>query len=96
MADTPPHQHEHITSRARTIGIASAIWAGSILVSRIMGLVREQVIGRGNGWGIEPAAPERELRGVWEHVHVAIAGACWYLEIDRCLDGWRRSGPRTP
>jgi len=46
LADTPPHQHEHITSRARTIGIASAIWAGSILVSRIMGLVREQVIGR--------------------------------------------------
>lgn len=46
MADTPPHQHQHITSRARTIGIASAIWAGSILVSRIMGLVREQVIGR--------------------------------------------------
>jgi len=46
LADTPPHQHQHITSRARTIGIASAIWAGSILVSRIMGLVREQVIGR--------------------------------------------------
>ena len=46
MADTPPHQDQHITSRTRTIGIASAIWAGSILVSRIMGLVREQVIGR--------------------------------------------------
>lgn len=42
----PPHQHQHITSRARTIGIASAIWGGSIFVSRIMGLVREQVIGR--------------------------------------------------
>jgi putative peptidoglycan lipid II flippase len=33
-------------SRARTIGIASAIWAGSIFLSRIMGLVREQIIGR--------------------------------------------------
>ena len=44
MTDTPPHQHS--TSQARTIGIASAIWAGSIFLSRIMGLVREQVIGR--------------------------------------------------
>src|SRR5580765_7358710 len=33
-------------SRARTIGVASAIWAGSIFLSRIMGLVREQIIGR--------------------------------------------------
>src|SRR5208337_1897742 len=33
-------------SQARTIGIASAIWAGSIFLSRIMGLVREQIIGR--------------------------------------------------
>jgi putative peptidoglycan lipid II flippase len=33
-------------SDARTIGIASAIWAGSIFLSRIIGLVREQVIGR--------------------------------------------------
>ena len=31
---------------SRTIGIASAIWAGSILLSRAMGLVREQIIGR--------------------------------------------------
>jgi putative peptidoglycan lipid II flippase len=44
LTDTPPHQHS--TSQARTIGIASAIWAGSIFLSRIMGLVREQVIGR--------------------------------------------------
>lgn len=33
-------------SEARTIGIASAIWAGSIFLSRIMGLLREQIIGR--------------------------------------------------
>ena len=33
-------------SRARTIGVASAIWAISIFLSRIMGLVREQIIGR--------------------------------------------------
>ncbi len=33
-------------SRARTIGIASAIWGASIFLSRIMGLVREQIIGR--------------------------------------------------
>ena len=46
MADSPPHQHQHVTSRTRTIGIASVIWGGSIFVSRIMGLVREQVIGR--------------------------------------------------
>jgi putative peptidoglycan lipid II flippase len=44
LTDTPPHQHS--TSQARTIGIASAIWAGSIFLSRIMGLEREQVIGR--------------------------------------------------
>jgi putative peptidoglycan lipid II flippase len=44
LNDTPPFQHS--TSQAHTIGIASAIWAGSILLSRIMGLVREQVIGR--------------------------------------------------
>ena len=46
MADLPPHQHQHVTSRTRTVGIASAIWAGSIFLSRIMGLVREQIIGR--------------------------------------------------
>jgi putative peptidoglycan lipid II flippase len=33
-------------SRARTIGVASAIWGVSIFLSRIMGLVREQIIGR--------------------------------------------------
>lgn len=33
-------------SQARTIGIASAIWASSIFLSRILGLVREQIIGR--------------------------------------------------
>ena len=37
---------QHGTSQARTIGIASAIWAASIFLSRVMGLVREQVIGR--------------------------------------------------
>src|SRR5271165_63816 len=36
----------HMQSQARAIGIASAIWAGSIFLSRIMGLVREQIIGR--------------------------------------------------
>jgi putative peptidoglycan lipid II flippase len=40
----PPHQHR--TSQGQTIGIASAVWAGSILLSRILGLVREQIIGR--------------------------------------------------
>ena len=33
-------------SQARTIGIASIIWASSIFLSRIMGLLREQIIGR--------------------------------------------------
>jgi putative peptidoglycan lipid II flippase len=33
-------------SQARTIGIASIIWATSIFVSRLMGLLREQIIGR--------------------------------------------------
>ena len=33
-------------SQARTIGIASALWGGSIFLSRIIGLLREQVIGR--------------------------------------------------
>jgi len=44
LADTPPY-HNRISQR-QTIGIASAIWASSILLSRIMGLVREQIIGR--------------------------------------------------
>ncbi len=39
--DEPQH-HSH----ARVVGIASAIWAGSIFLSRLMGLVREQIIGR--------------------------------------------------
>ena len=33
-------------SQARTIGIASVIWVASIFLSRIMGLLREQIIGR--------------------------------------------------
>ena len=35
----------------RTIGIASAIYAASILLSRLIGLVREAVIGRTLGGG---------------------------------------------
>src|ERR1700741_3630133 len=31
---------------SRTIAFASIVWAGSIFLSRVMGLVREQVIGR--------------------------------------------------
>jgi putative peptidoglycan lipid II flippase len=33
-------------SQARIVGIASVIWAASIFLSRVMGLVREQIIGR--------------------------------------------------
>src|SRR3974377_1375143 len=33
-------------TQARAIGIASIIWATSIFLSRIMGLLREQIIGR--------------------------------------------------
>lgn len=33
-------------AQARRVGIASAIWAGSILLSRVIGLVREGVLGR--------------------------------------------------
>lgn len=33
-------------NQARVVGIASVIWAGSIFLSRVMGLVREQIIGR--------------------------------------------------
>ena len=40
----PPPQLRR--SQARTIGIASIIWASSIFLSRIMGLLREQIIGR--------------------------------------------------
>jgi putative peptidoglycan lipid II flippase len=41
-----PQTQQRSRSQARTIGIASAIWAASIFLSRIMGLVREQIIGR--------------------------------------------------
>lgn len=44
MAKIQPEQTA--PSRARTIGIASAIWASSIFLSRIIGLVREQIVGR--------------------------------------------------
>jgi putative peptidoglycan lipid II flippase len=45
------HQHREgvrvpTTNPGRAVRIASAIWAGSIFLSRIMGLIREQVIGR--------------------------------------------------
>ena len=43
MADSQPKRPP---SHARTVGVASAIWAASIFLSRIMGLVREQIIGR--------------------------------------------------
>ena len=33
-------------TQARVIGIATVIWAGSIFLSRVMGLLREQIIGR--------------------------------------------------
>jgi putative peptidoglycan lipid II flippase len=33
-------------SKIRIIGIASVLWAGSIFLSRMLGLVREQIIGR--------------------------------------------------
>jgi putative peptidoglycan lipid II flippase len=33
-------------AQARVVLLASAIWAGSIFLSRIIGLVREQIIGR--------------------------------------------------
>ncbi len=37
---------EHSTTETRKIVIASVIWAVSIFLSRVMGLVREQIIGR--------------------------------------------------
>jgi hypothetical protein len=40
LAKTPAHSH--ISSR--TIPFASIIWASSIFLSRIMGLLREQII----------------------------------------------------
>jgi putative peptidoglycan lipid II flippase len=33
-------------TQARVIGIATVIWAGSIFLSRVMGFLREQIIGR--------------------------------------------------
>ena len=33
-------------SQGRVVGVASAIWAASIFLSRVMGLMREQVVGR--------------------------------------------------
>ena len=33
-------------TQARVVGIASIIWASSIFLSRVMGLIREQIIGR--------------------------------------------------
>jgi putative peptidoglycan lipid II flippase len=33
-------------SQGRVVGVASAIWAASIFLSRVMGLAREQVVGR--------------------------------------------------
>ena len=44
---------ERGAAEARKIAIASVIWAASILLSRIMGLVREQIIGRTLGAGRE-------------------------------------------
>jgi len=44
LADLPPSPRP--PSHLRTVGIASAIWGASIFLSRIMGLVREQIIGR--------------------------------------------------
>lgn len=43
MSHPPP---PHPPSRIRVIGIASLLWAASIFLSRLMGLVREQIIGR--------------------------------------------------
>ena len=40
---------QHVTgvkSEAQIVGVASMIWAASIFLSRIMGLLREQVVGR--------------------------------------------------
>ncbi|MGA2293332.1 murein biosynthesis integral membrane protein MurJ [Bradyrhizobium sp.] len=39
-------EQQNDKSQARVIGIASVIWASSIFLSRVMGLVREQIIGR--------------------------------------------------
>ena len=39
-------EQQERTSQARVVGIASIIWASSIFLSRVMGLIREQIIGR--------------------------------------------------
>ena len=39
-------EHQKNVSQARIVGMASIIWAASIFLSRVMGLVREQIIGR--------------------------------------------------
>ena len=40
------HAIEETSSKTRVVVLASAIWAGSIFASRLIGLVREQIIGR--------------------------------------------------
>jgi putative peptidoglycan lipid II flippase len=45
-AERAPLATQRKNSQARTVGIATAIWGTSIFLSRIMGLVREQIIGR--------------------------------------------------
>ncbi len=46
LASASPVSPRPALLRAATIGTASAIWGGSIFLSRIMGLLREQIIGR--------------------------------------------------
>lgn len=41
MADQQSHK-----TQAHIVGVASVIWAASILLSRVIGLIREQIIGR--------------------------------------------------
>jgi len=40
------HATQETSSKTRVVVLASAIWAGSIFASRLIGLVREQIIGR--------------------------------------------------
>lgn len=52
LEETPPRAPAlEASSHARRIGIASAIWGASILVSRVIGLGREAVLGRTLGAG---------------------------------------------
>ena len=39
-------EQQNAKTQARVVGIASIIWASSIFLSRVMGLIREQIIGR--------------------------------------------------